>query len=114
MSRRGHSQLPVEERMRVVLAVLSGELTIAEAARRHGTTGKTVAEWRDRFLEAGRAGLENMMPGPGGRNGTSIERRQRAEIEQLKLALAEASVQLRIWRLGAEHVREVPSETSRP
>jgi len=42
MSRRGHSQLPVEERMRVVLAVLSGELTIAEAARRHGTTGKTV------------------------------------------------------------------------
>jgi hypothetical protein len=37
MSRRGHSQLPVEERMRVVLAVLSGELTIAEAARRHGT-----------------------------------------------------------------------------
>ena len=46
MSRRGHSQLPVEERMRVVLAVLSGELTIAEAARRHGTTGKTVAEWR--------------------------------------------------------------------
>jgi len=54
------------------------------------------------------------MPGPGGRNGTSIERRQRAEIEQLKLALAEATVQLRIWRLGAEHVREVPSETSRP
>jgi transposase-like protein len=30
----------------VVLAVLSSELTIAEAARRHGTTGKTVAEWR--------------------------------------------------------------------
>ena len=36
MSRRGHSQLPVEERMRVVLAVLSGELTVAEAARRRG------------------------------------------------------------------------------
>ena len=46
MSRRGHSRLPVEERVRVVLAVLSGELTIAEAARRHGTTGKTVGEWR--------------------------------------------------------------------
>ena len=54
------------------------------------------------------------MPGPGGRNGNSTERRQRAEIEQLKLALAEATVQLRIWRLGAEHVHEVPSETSRP
>jgi transposase len=56
MSRRGHSQLPVEERMRVVLAVLSGELTVAEAARRHGTTGKTVAEWRDRFLKGARLG----------------------------------------------------------
>jgi hypothetical protein len=55
-----------------------------------------------------------MMPGPTGKNGTSIERRQRAEIEQLKLALAEATVQLRIWRLGAEHVHEVPSQTSRP
>ena len=40
------------------------------------------------------------MPGPGGRNGTSTERRQRAEIEQLKLALAEATVQLGMWRLG--------------
>ena len=55
-----------------------------------------------------------MMPGPGGKNGNSTERRQRAEVEQLKLALAEATVQLRIWRLGAEHVHEVPSETSRP
>ena len=66
ISRRGHSQLPVEERMRVVRAVLSGELTVAEVARRHRTTGKMVAEWRDRFLEGGRAGLENMMPGRGG------------------------------------------------
>jgi hypothetical protein len=41
-----------------------------------------------------------MMPGPGDRNGTSIERRQRAEIEQLKLALAEATVQLRICGWG--------------
>ena len=38
--------MPVEKRMRVVLAVLSSELTIAEVARRHGRTGKTVAEWR--------------------------------------------------------------------
>jgi len=43
MSRRGHSQLPVEERMRVVLAVLSGELTIAEAARHDGEDGCEVA-----------------------------------------------------------------------
>jgi transposase len=37
----------------------------------------------------------------------------RLENEQLKLALAEATVQLRIWRKGAEHIPEVPSQTSR-
>jgi transposase len=38
----------------------------------------------------------------------------RHEWEQLKLALAEATVQLRIWQKGAEHVDQVPSLTSRP
>ncbi len=42
------------------------------------------------------------------------ERRQRAEIEQLKLALAEATVQLRIWQRGADYVDQIPSSTSRP
>ena len=55
--------MPVEERMRVVLAVLSGELTVAEVARRHRTTGKTVAKWRDRFLEVGWAGEHDAGPG---------------------------------------------------
>jgi transposase len=38
----------------------------------------------------------------------------KAENEQLKLALAEATVQLRIWQKGAEHIDQVPSQTSRP
>jgi len=42
------------------------------------------------------------------------ERRLRAEAEQLKLALAEATVQLRIWQKGAELADQIPSETSRP
>ena len=66
--------------MRVVLAVLSGELTVAEVARRPPHEGEDGCGVADRFLEGGQAGLENMMPGPGGRNGTSIGRRQRAEI----------------------------------
>ena len=115
MSRsKGQSSMPIEERVRVVLAVLSGELTVSEAARRHGTTPQTVSTWRDRFLEAGKAGLDNMMPGPNGKLGSSAERRLRMEAEQLKLALAEATVQLRIWQRGAEYVDQVPSVTSRP
>ena len=114
MNRRGgQSRVPVEERLRIVLAVLSGELTVSEAARRRGVTKQTVSNWRNRFLEAGKAGLENMLPGPS-TNGSSAERRLRSENEQLKLALAEATVQLRIWEKGAGYVHHVPSPTSKP
>jgi hypothetical protein len=43
--------------------------------------------------------------------GSMAERRLRASCEQLKLALAEATVQLRIWQKGAEHIDEVLSPT---
>jgi transposase len=51
----GAARLSVEEKTRVVLAVLGGEMTLAEAARRHSVTPQAVAQWRDRFLEAGKA-----------------------------------------------------------
>jgi transposase len=49
----------------VVLAVLLGEMSVAEAARRHGVTATTISNWRDRFIEAGKGGLENKISGPG-------------------------------------------------
>jgi hypothetical protein len=42
-----------------------------------------------------------------------VEQRMRLENEQLKLALAEATVQLRIWQKGADYVDQIPSKTSR-
>ena len=112
MSRaKGKPTLPIEDKVRVVLSVLAGEMSVAEAARRHGVTNTTVARWRDQFVAAGRAGLEEKLPGPLGISVT--ERRLRAEAEQLKLALAEATVQLRIWQKGAELADQIPSETSR-
>jgi hypothetical protein len=42
------------------------------------------------------------------------ERRLRHECEQLKLALAEATVQLLIWQKGSEFVDAFASPTSRP
>jgi transposase len=113
MTRKKTSPVPVEERVRVVLSVLGRQVTMAEAARRHGVADATVAKWRDRFVEAGRASLADGIPGPGTAQAIA-ERRLRAENEQLKLALAEQMVQLRIWQKGAEHVGEVPSSTSKP
>jgi transposase len=57
--------VPVDERFRVALAVLQGEMSVAEAARRHGVTATTISNWRDRFIEAGKGGLENKISGPG-------------------------------------------------
>ena len=59
----GTARLSVEEKTRVVLAVLAGQMTLAEAARRHGVTPQAVGQWRDRFLEVGKASLESRMPG---------------------------------------------------
>ncbi len=81
----------------------------------------TVANWRDRFIAAGKEGLVPKPPGSPG-TGTAMERRLRAENEQLKLALAEATIQVRILKTaahypdsgGASVVDRVPSETSRP
>ena len=64
--------------------------------------------------DAGKAAMEDGMPGKAGSRGSLVERRQRAEIQELKLALAEATVQLRIWQKGSEYVNLVPSPTSRP
>ena len=97
----------------VVLAVLKGELSLAEAARRHGVSSATVGNWRDRFVDAGKAGMDRSLPGPDG-GLSQTERRLRSECKELKLALAEATVQLRIWQKGSEYIDSVPSPTSRP
>jgi transposase len=109
---KGRPTLTIEQKLQVVLSVLGGEITMSEAARRNGVAPRTVGLWRDRFIEAGKAGLEDRPAGPDG-GMTPTERRLRNESEQLKLALAEATVQLRIWQKGAELVDQIPSRTSR-
>jgi transposase len=106
-------QVSVDEQIQVVLAVLNGELLLAEAARRHGVSSATVGNWRDRLVAAGKAGMDRLLPGrDGGQSQT--QRRLRHECEQLQLALAEATVRLRIWQQGSEFVDAVASPTSRP
>jgi transposase-like protein len=56
----------VDEQIQVVLAVLKGELSLAEAARRHGVSSAMVGNWRDRFVDAGKAGMDRSLPGPDG------------------------------------------------
>ncbi|MFC5265835.1 hypothetical protein ACFPJ1_27295 [Kribbella qitaiheensis] len=50
MSRRQKPsrQLSVDDQIQVMWAVSKGELSLAEAARRHGVSSATVGNWRDR------------------------------------------------------------------
>ncbi|MBM4476980.1 transposase [Prescottella equi] len=53
MARSRRTKIPVEVKMRVLLAVLSGKMSGAEAARRHGVSDMSVSKWKQQVLEAG-------------------------------------------------------------
>ncbi len=114
MSRSRRTKIPAEEKTRLVLAVLAGEMTCAEAARRCGVATVTMTKWKHQFLAAGAERLQEVPSGAAGARGTPEQRRLQLENEQLKLALAEATVQLRIWQRGAALIDQVPSQTSKP
>jgi len=58
--------------------------------------------------------MQEVPSGPAGRAGSPEQRRLKLENQELKLALAEATVQLRIWQRGAQMADQVPSKTSKP
>lgn len=95
-----------ERKLQVVLAVLRGEVSAADAARRAGVAEQTVHNWKNAFLDAGRSGLAG-----AGRRRSCREAELEAENEELKAALGEAHVQLRVWKKGAEYLP--PLRTSR-
>ena len=95
-----------EQKLQVVLSVLRGELSAAEAGRRAGVSEQSVHNWKRLLLESGREALAQ-----GRKRRTSREVELEAENEELKAALGEAHVQLRVWRKGAEYLP--PSGTSR-
>ena len=98
----------VEDKFRLVLAVISGEMTIVEAARRGKASEQSISRWKQQFLENGKAGLAD-----GGPPGPNLRERQLLEeVEELKTALGEAHVELRVWKRSAEH-RLGPTRTSR-
>jgi transposase len=53
------SKFTSEQKQRIVLSVLRGEASAAEAPRRNATSETSIAKWRDQFVEGGVAALEN-------------------------------------------------------
>src|SRR5512133_3723571 len=85
-----------EEKLRVVLSVLRGEVGVAETARRERVSETSIAKWRELFLEGGAQALaDGARRGPSRRE-VELERR----LEQVTGALGEAHVELRLLRGG--------------
>ena len=100
--------ISIEDKFRIVCSVIAGEMSVAEAARRAKVSEQSVGNWRRQFLEGGKQGLAD-----GGRPGSNPqEQRLEAEIEELKAALGEAHVELRVWKKSAEG-RLGPTRSSR-
>ncbi len=46
--------IPVEKKTRIVLSVLAGEMSIAEAARKEQVSEQSIGRWKAEFVEGGR------------------------------------------------------------
>ena len=55
--------IPPEKKTRIVLSVLQGEMTIAEAARREKVSEQSIGRWKADFLEGGKAGRQIVVSG---------------------------------------------------
>ena len=99
--------IPAERKTRIVLSVLAGEMSIAEAARREKVSEQSIGRWKADFLEAGKTALA------AGRSGPSTREEQlEAQVEDLTQALGAAAVEIRVWKKSAEG-RLGPLRTSR-
>lgn len=82
---------PVDLKEAIVLSVLRGETSVAEAARQHGVNENLVHTWKAQFLEAGRARL-------AGEQSASGVSQLEAENDRLKRILAEKELELDLSR----------------
>jgi len=90
------SKFTPQKKQQIVLAVMRGELSIAEAARRFAASEGSIAKWRDLFVEGGVAALQD-----GARRGpTGREAQLEQEVSDLTHALGEAHVELRVLKRG--------------
>jgi transposase len=100
--RKTRKKYTAEEKVRIVLEGLRGEMPLRELCRREGIHTNMYYAWSKEFLEAGKQRLV----GDTQRQADSQEVKQmRQEVEQLKQLVAELSLQNRVLKkslLGKE------------
>ena len=91
--RNTRKKYSAEEKIRIVIEGLRGDLSIAELCRREGINQNSYYKWSKEFLEAGK----HRLAGNTQRQATSEEVKElRKELDQLKLLVAELSLKNRV------------------
>jgi transposase len=95
IKRRTRKRYSSEEKIRVVLEGLRGEMSIAELCRKEGLNANIYYKWSKEFLEAGKKRLQ----GDTVREATSTEVvGLKKENDQLKALVAELSLKNRVLK----------------
>lgn len=93
--RATRKQYSAEEKIRIVLDGLRGEVTIAELCRREGIAESLYYSWSKEFLEAGKRRLS----GDTARAATSGEVKDlKRQAQELKEVVAEQALELRLLK----------------
>lgn len=93
-----HKRWTAKRRAALVIEILRGDSSVAEAARKHGLTVAEIEEWRDRFL----SGAENALRS----RPLDDEAQHEREIKRLKQKVGELVMDLDILK---EAVKGHPS-----
>jgi len=84
--------LPAGKRIRIVLSILAGEMSLAEAAGWEKVSEQSIGRWKSEFLEGGKAALVARKAGPSSRE--QLE----AAVCELTQAPGEAAVEIRVGK----------------
>jgi len=93
--RKTRKKYSAEDKIRIVIEGLRGEMTVAELCRKEGISQSLYYKWSKEFLEAGKQRLA----GNTNRQADGGEvKEMRQESEQMKLLIAELSLKNRILK----------------
>ena len=93
--RKTRKKYNAEDKIRIVVEGLRGEMMIAELCRKEGIAQSLYYKWSKEFLEAGKSRLS----GNTKREAASSEvKEMREELDQLKLLVAELSLKNRVLK----------------
>jgi len=93
--RKTGKKYSAEDKIRIVIEGLRGELSVAELCRKEGISQSLYYKWSKEFLQAGKLRLAGDTKRKA--DGTEVKE-MRSEMEQLKLLVAELSLKNRVLK----------------